>query len=129
MSGYQYHSNREAHQEPLATHAWVEAFLPRLGWVSFDPTNNLLPRESHIRTAIGRDYGDVPPTRGVYRGGGSEELHVAVQVSEHDTPPPLDQDRQIPEDWSIHIERAQETLPQVSPMQHAQQLEQQQQQQ
>ena len=50
-----------------ATHAWVEALLPDLGWVGFDPTNNLLAGERHIRVAIGRDYADVPPTRGVSR--------------------------------------------------------------
>ena len=47
-----------------ATHAWVEAFLPPLGWVGFDPTNCLLAGERHIRTAIGRDYADVPPDPG-----------------------------------------------------------------
>lgn len=129
VSGYQHHYREEEHQEPLASHAWVEAFLPHLGWVSFDPTNNLLVHESHIRTAIGRDYADVPPTRGVYRGNGTEELHVAVQVTEHETAPSVDQNWQIPEDWSIHVERAQEPLPQPSPIQQMQQLEQQQQQQ
>jgi transglutaminase-like putative cysteine protease len=129
VSGYQHHLGHEEHQEPMASHAWVEAFLPHLGWLSFDPTNNLLVRESHIRTAIGRDYADVPPTRGVYRGSGAEELHVAVQVSRHATEPPVNRDRQIPEDWSIHVERAQEPLPQASPLQQLQQLEQQQQQQ
>ncbi len=129
VSGYQHHRREVEHQEPLASHAWVEAFLPHLGWVSFDPTNNLLVHESHIRTAIGRDYADVPPTRGIYRGNSAEELHVAVQVHEHETAPSIDQNWQLPEDWSIHIERAQEPLPQASPLQQMQQLEQQQQQQ
>jgi transglutaminase-like putative cysteine protease len=130
VSGYQYHSPVESVLHlPLATHAWVDAFLPHLGWVSFDPTNNLLAHESHIRTALGRDYADVPPTRGIYRGTSAEELHVAVQVSAHDSPPPGDQDWPIPEDWSIHVERAQEPLPQASPILQLQQLEQQQQQQ
>jgi transglutaminase-like putative cysteine protease len=64
-----------------ATHAWVEALLPDLGWVGFDPTNNLLAGERHIRTAIGRDYADVPPTRGVFKGDAESELSVSVQVS------------------------------------------------
>ena len=51
-----------------ATHAWVEALLPELGWVGFDPTNNLIAGDRHIRVAIGRDYADVPPTRGVFKG-------------------------------------------------------------
>lgn len=64
-----------------ATHAWVEALLPDLGWVGFDPTNNLLAGERHIRTATGRDYADVPPTRGIFKGDAETELSVAVQVS------------------------------------------------
>ena len=71
-----------------AMHAWVEAYLPDLGWVGFDPTNNVLAGERHIRVAVGRDYADVPPTRGVFRGGGDSELCVAVQVYRADTPAP-----------------------------------------
>ena len=65
-----------------ATHAWFEAFLPDLGWVGFDPTNNLIAGDRHIRVAIGRDYADVPPTRGVYKGMSAvrSELGVAVRV-------------------------------------------------
>jgi len=65
-----------------ATHAWFEAFLPDLGWVGFDPTNNLIASDRHIRVAIGRDYADVPPTRGVYKGVSAmrSELGVAVSV-------------------------------------------------
>jgi len=47
-----------------ASHAWVEAPVPRLGWTAFDPTNNPIGGDRHIRVAIGRDYTDVPPTRG-----------------------------------------------------------------
>jgi len=65
-----------------ATHAWVEVLLPPLGWIGFDPTNNLTAGERHIRVAVGRDYADVPPTRGVYKGATvvRSELAVAVQV-------------------------------------------------
>jgi transglutaminase-like putative cysteine protease len=63
-----------------ATHAWVEAYLPRLGWVGFDPTNNLIAADRHIRVAIGRDYADVPPSRGVFKGIAETELSVSVQV-------------------------------------------------
>ena len=71
-----------------ATHAWVEAFLPQVGWVGFDPTNNLLAHNRYIRTALGRDYADVPPTRGTYRGSKDSELYVAVKVSKYlDMPP------------------------------------------
>jgi transglutaminase-like putative cysteine protease len=65
-----------------ATHAWVEVRLPDLGWVGFDPTNNLIAEDRHVRVAIGRDYADVPPTRGVYKGASAvrSELGVSVRV-------------------------------------------------
>jgi transglutaminase-like putative cysteine protease len=69
-----------------ATHAWAEAYLPELGWVGFDPTNNLLAFDRHIRVAVGRDYADVPPTRGVFRGEAGSELSVLVTVSLADSP-------------------------------------------
>ena len=71
-----------------ASHAWVEALVPRLGWVAFDPTNNLIGADRHIRVAIGRDYADVPPTRGVYKGEAHSKLSVAVTVSPSNAPPP-----------------------------------------
>ena len=64
-----------------ATHAWVEALLPGLGWVGFDPTINRLAGEQHIRTAIGRDYADVPPTMGVMKGKADTQLQVRVRVT------------------------------------------------
>ena len=70
-----------------ASHAWVEALVPRLGWVAFDPTNNLVGGDRHIRVAIGRDYADVPPTRGVYKGEAQSELSVMVTVSSADKEP------------------------------------------
>jgi transglutaminase-like putative cysteine protease len=70
-----------------ATHAWVEALVPRLGWVAFDPTNNLVGGNRHVRVAVGRDYADVPPTRGVYKGEAQSELRVAVTVSSSDAVP------------------------------------------
>ena len=69
-----------------ATHAWAEAYLPELGWVGFDPTNDLLALDRHIRAAVGRDYSDVPPTRGVFRGEAGSELSVLVTVSLADSP-------------------------------------------
>lgn len=87
VSGYLFH-RREDHDrsEEDASHAWVEALLPGLGWVGFDPTNNLLAGERHIRAAVGRDYADVPPTRGVYKGNASSDLDVAVRVTPSDAP-------------------------------------------
>jgi transglutaminase-like putative cysteine protease len=63
-----------------ASHAWVEAFTPTHGWRGFDPTNNLVASEHHIKMAIGRDYADVAPTRGTYRGPAAERLSVLVQT-------------------------------------------------
>lgn len=84
VSGYLYH-RRDDRSADGATHAWIEAWLPNLGWVGFDPTNNLLAGERHIEVAIGRDYNDVPPTRGVYKGNAASELAVVVRVrTSHD---------------------------------------------
>jgi transglutaminase-like putative cysteine protease len=130
VSGYLHHREKDhVRSTESATHAWVDAFLPHLGWVGFDPTNDLLTNESHIRTALGRDYADVPPTRGVYRGSTASELQVAVQVTAHKEAPQADEDWPIPEDWSVHVERALEPPPPASPVLQLQQLEQQQQQQ
>ena len=63
-----------------ASHAWISAWCPGLGWVDADPTNNLLPGDRHLTVAWGRDFGDVSPIRGVAVGGGDHELKVAVDV-------------------------------------------------
>jgi transglutaminase-like putative cysteine protease len=95
VSGYLFNQSRSRGSD--ATHAWVEALLPDLGWVGFDPTNNTLADERHIRVAIGRDYADVPPTRGIYRGKAETELSVNVKVASSDVSPI---DEQQPEsDW------------------------------
>lgn len=87
VSGYLFHrtdaSDRSAED---ATHAWVEAYLPELGWIGFDPTNNLVAGERHIRVALGRDYADVPPTHGFFKGEVHSELDVGVQVMLTDEP-------------------------------------------
>ena len=65
-----------------ASHAWFAVFCPAVGWVDFDPTNNLLPAEEHITVAFGRDYSDVSPVSGVITGGGAHEVMVFVDVEE-----------------------------------------------
>lgn len=82
VSGYLFHRVEDQDRSADdATHAWVEACLPDLGWIGFDPTNNLLVGTRHIRVAVGRDYADVPPTRGVFKGDASSELSVVVKVA------------------------------------------------
>ncbi len=92
VSGYLFHrASKEGRPDRSlegASHAWVEALVPRLGWTAFDPTNNLIGGDRHIRVAIGRDYADVPPTRGVYKGDAESSLNVSVTVSPSDAPPP-----------------------------------------
>lgn len=63
-----------------ASHAWFAVFVPGTGWVDFDPTNDQVPREQHITTAVGRDFHDVTPVRGVFYGGGQHRLEVEVDV-------------------------------------------------
>jgi transglutaminase-like putative cysteine protease len=63
-----------------ASHAWAEAYLPPFGWVGFDPTNERLVDDGFVLVALGRDYGDVSPTRGLYRGAEAATLSVAVAV-------------------------------------------------
>jgi transglutaminase-like putative cysteine protease len=76
VSGYLTHGlGREAH---AASHAWAEAFVDSLGWVGFDPTNRACPDESYIRTAVGLDYAEASPVRGVRAGGGVETMSVRV---------------------------------------------------
>jgi transglutaminase-like putative cysteine protease len=81
VSGYLYTDRDEDRSSPDATHAWVEVFLPSLRWIGLDPTNNILAGERHVAVAVGRDYGDVPPSRGVYKGEADSELDVAVSVA------------------------------------------------
>ncbi len=64
-----------------ASHAWFSAFCPDLGWVDFDPTNDLLPTDEHITVAYGRDFGDVSPISGILTGGGEHVVSVSVDVA------------------------------------------------
>jgi transglutaminase-like putative cysteine protease len=82
VSGYLFTDRQHGDRsDPDATHAWVEVFLPSQRWVGFDPTNNTLAGERHVAVAVGRDYADVPPSRGVYKGDAESQLAVDVSVS------------------------------------------------
>lgn len=88
VSGYLFHGDEPRAARGGATHAWIEAWLPGLGWTGFDPTNSRIASDRHIRTAIGRDYADVPPTRGVLKGEASSKLTVSVVVRPSEVLPP-----------------------------------------
>ena len=64
-----------------ASHAWFSVFIPGYGWVDFDPTNNIIPKNQHIVVGWGRDYYDVPPLKGVVYGSGKSKLKVSVDIA------------------------------------------------
>jgi transglutaminase-like putative cysteine protease len=68
-----------------ASHAWVSAYCPGIGWLDMDPTNNLVPSNGHVTLAWGRDYSDVSPLRGLILGGGAHTLKVAVDMEPLDS--------------------------------------------
>jgi transglutaminase-like putative cysteine protease len=110
VSGYLFHD--EAHHDRSAegaTHAWVEALIPHVGWIGFDPTNDLLAGGRHIRTAIGRDYSDVPPTLGTMKGRTETELQVRVRVTPSQALLPPDQEFAADEEWSLFLESDQQS--------------------
>jgi len=64
-----------------ASHAWFSVYVPTIGWLDFDPTNNQRPHQQHITVAWGRDFSDVSPLKGVALGGGHHEVLVSVDVA------------------------------------------------
>jgi transglutaminase-like putative cysteine protease len=64
-----------------ASHAWFSVYCPDLGWVDFDPTNNLMPSTDHLTLGFGRDFGDVSPISGILTGGGQHDVKAAVTVN------------------------------------------------
>ncbi len=89
VSGYLF-TDREGgdRSDPDHTHAWVEAYMPSLRWVGFDPTNSVEAGERHVAVAVGRDYADVPPSRGVFKGKAQSGLSVGVSVRQSKTQAP-----------------------------------------
>jgi len=68
-----------------ATHAWTEAYIPDYGWLGLDPTNNCIANETHVRLAVGRNFSDCSPVKGVYKGAAKHRLEVAVSVDEDES--------------------------------------------
>ena len=88
------HPDAEKYKGFTQTHAWVELLFPSAGWVGFDPANNCVVGENFIKVAVGRDYRDVPPNKGVWRGRAKETIDVAVQtVQLKEIPPELAAER------------------------------------
>jgi transglutaminase-like putative cysteine protease len=79
VSGY-LNSPGAMERDDAASHAWVDVFTPDEGWVSVDPTHNCRQNANYVRLAVGRDYADVPPTRGVFKGSATEQMDVSVRV-------------------------------------------------
>jgi transglutaminase-like putative cysteine protease len=78
VSGYVYEGEDATHE----SHAWVEAWFPGVGWRGFDPTHPVRAGDRHVKVAVGRDYMDCAPTRGVYVGGGATStMEACVTVS------------------------------------------------
>jgi transglutaminase-like putative cysteine protease len=83
VSGYVFNGEESGILGAEASHAWCEAYLPPHGWVGFDPTNDMRVNDGFVKVAVGRDYRDVSPVRGIYKGaqlGGGSELSVNVAM-------------------------------------------------
>jgi transglutaminase-like putative cysteine protease len=131
VSGF-IHRDNERTRGYAQSHAWCELLIPSAGWIGFDPTNNCLIGRNFVKVAIGRDFRDVPPNRGVYRGTADETIHVAVEIEElAGIPPALAAERFHSIDLAVYPQRrwADAELVSQQQEQQQQQLRQQQEQQ
>ncbi|WP_438481557.1 transglutaminase family protein [Oleiharenicola lentus] len=81
VSGYLYNGPADQLKGAQASHAWVEVYIPNHGWCGLDPTNNRLTYSHYVKVAVGRDYADVSPLKGTYRGTAKRQLSVDVLVT------------------------------------------------
>ena len=91
VSGYIHRPNKESQ-----SHAWCEVWLPDLGWVGVDPTNDQVVDERFVKVAIGRDFTDVPPNKGLFRGKAEQSIFVRVETRILDSLPSLSWQEQLP---------------------------------
>jgi transglutaminase-like putative cysteine protease len=89
VCGYVY-CPQQSQLQSAASHAWVELYIPQVGWKGFDPTNGILPRLDHVRVAVGRHYRDTAPTAGTLYSSAGESMAIDVQV--HDVVATTDKD-------------------------------------
>lgn len=82
------HPDGEKFRGYTQTHAWVELLFPSTGWIGIDPTNKCTVGQNFVKVALGRDYRDVPPNKGVYRGKATEGIDVQVITQELPNVPP-----------------------------------------
>jgi transglutaminase-like putative cysteine protease len=85
VSGYFFNTTRRP-REIEASHAWIEAWVPGYGWAAYDPTHDRPADDRYIKVAVGRDYADIRPVNGTYRGPPARSLRVDVSVRETRAP-------------------------------------------
>lgn len=81
VSGYFFNNTRRP-REIEASHAWIEAWVPGHGWAAYDPTHDRVADDRYVKVALGRDYADIRPVSGTYRGAPARSLKVEVTVRE-----------------------------------------------
>jgi transglutaminase-like putative cysteine protease len=79
-----YVSGYLATETASATHAWTEVFVPGHGWQALDPTHNRVPDEHYVKIGVGRDYADVAPVKGTYKGTIERTMNVEVMIEARD---------------------------------------------